>query len=157
MYLSSSRNTFLPRRSCLKAAVVGGHTSLVEFLLTYGENRSHEAKRFCEAKGAALIDAVRGGFENIVRLLINFGTNVNTRRGKWKLTALHWAGTNGTRTIIRLLLQARVDIEARDVDDETPLRYAIRMNLSEVVEELVVWGASVENARDSTYLQNSIG
>ena len=54
---------------------------------------------------------------------------------------------------ISLLLMRGASIEARDANEDTPLRWAIRRGKLASTTELIKFGASLKNAKDNNYKQ----
>ncbi len=83
----------------------------------------------------ALHLAVENGHYEIVRLLIEKGTNVNCV--KVNLVApLHLATTNGHLDIVQLLLNYDANIEAKTAMQRTPLMRAATFNRLEILDYL---------------------
>jgi ankyrin repeat protein len=113
--------------------------------------------------GAALLWAARNGHENVVKLLLEKGADVNAkaRLGKrallrmrfiiepgsfnieCEMTALLWAARNGYESIVRLLLENRADVAARTCSGETALLSAALKGHEGVVRLLLEYGADV--------------
>jgi len=84
--------------------------------------------------------AVTGGLEELSRLLIEYGADVNVRTGYHKLVPLHQASSGGHLSIIKLLLEKGADINATSAAGWTPLHAAKN---KETAELLVNNGADV--------------
>ena len=83
----------------------------------------------------ALHLAVANGHYEIVRLLIEKGTNVNCV--KVNLVApLHLATTNGHLDIVKLLLDYDANIEAKTAVQKTPIMRAAAFNRIEILNYL---------------------
>ena len=93
-----------------------------------------------ESGATSLHMAVTGGLEELSRLLIEYGADVNVRTGYHKLTPLHQASSGGHLSIIKLLLEKGADINATGAADWTPLHAAKN---KETAELLVNNGANV--------------
>ena len=75
---------------------------------------------------------------HIVRFLLDRGANVNAA-DKYGVTTLMCAcQSGGNLDILRLVLAACVDVDARDEDQETALHYAARYHRVDVVRELIL-------------------
>lgn len=89
--------------------------------------------------------AAQRGQEEIVRLLLKEGADVDARNTADSATPLHFAAENGHLSIVRLLVDAGSPLEAADnVHEGAPLRWATsisRFHL-EVAEFLLASGAS---------------
>jgi len=79
--------------------------------------------------------AARNNYQEIARLLINQGANVDIRDLE-ELTPLHNAAWNGYLDMVKLLLAAGADINATSYAGRTPLSVARRRNRTEVIEFL---------------------
>jgi len=72
----------------------------------------------------ALREAIVAGDAGEVKKLLHGGVDPNTR-GPRGATCLHVAAYLGHVEVVRLLLEAGADVNVRDNDDRTPLRYAV--------------------------------
>jgi hemoglobin len=63
----------------------------------------------------------------IVRRLVQFGADVNLSQGTMRATPLHEAARRGNTYVMRALLDAGADFQARDRKGHTPLDRAINM------------------------------
>lgn len=106
----------------LYEAIIAGDVETVRTLLGKGGDPSMVG----EYRQPSLFFAVREGQEEIVRLLVGAGVDVNAhyKRG---VTALHWAADPDCEhpQTVRLLLELGADVNARDVDGWTPLMWAL--------------------------------
>ncbi|XP_046988093.1 ankyrin homolog [Schistocerca americana] len=68
-------------------------------------------------------------------------------KGRW--THLHWASLKGSATVVRTLVAAGMDPDARDRHGNTPLHAAAARGRPEVVQALVEAGATLD-AADAT-------
>lgn len=91
--------------------------------------------------------AVRDGDETMVRRLVKGGVLVNPKSRQWfGGTILHDAIASGKVSIVKLLLQAKADVNATTQDNRTCLHVAARTGYSgntEIVKELLKSGADV--------------
>ena len=67
-------------------------------------------------------------------------------------TLLHAAAEHGCRPIVKELLARNADIDARDVNGNTPLRLAIRNGKLEIVEVLLFHGAEIADLSGEDWL-----
>jgi len=109
-----------------------------------------------------LSDAAAKGDIVKVQNLLKKGNNVSDK-DKYKpyATALHWAARDGHIEVVKTLLAAGADVNARDFYEETPLYYAIdgkSTNSLEIAKLLIDKGADVNAHDDSdqTPLESSI-
>jgi len=102
---------------------------------------------------SAIYLAASGGHEDVVKLLLEAGANVNLRiryaplsaGGRWSegVTALMSAASTGNSSMVRLLLQAGTDINAVNKDGETALILAMQNQHSEAAQALIEAGADL--------------
>lgn len=97
-----------------------------------------------------LITAARNNNVDIVDYLLLNNVNIQCVASHGK-TALHIAAANGNVDIVKKLLETqKCDVNKPDDDDETPLFYAVRSDVIEIVDLLITYGADY-------YHLNSIG
>lgn len=88
-----------------------------------------------------LVDAAMRGDAAEVRSLLEDGADPNAARGDG-MTALHWAGERGHVEVVRTLVAAGADVEAKTrIGSYTPLHVASRAGHTEVVRLLLEAGA----------------
>ncbi|KAF9875775.1 ankyrin unc44 [Colletotrichum karsti] len=91
--------------------------------------------------------AVRGGNAQVVKLLIDAGSNVDAgvvNGESVNTTPLHQASRHGNVDVIQILLAAGANIEARDTYQNTPLIWAVRTGMIQATETLLAAGADVD-------------
>jgi ankyrin repeat protein len=95
-------------------------------------------RSLCEA----ITWAAGRGEEQVVRLLIKMGTDVNDydRVGN---TALHLASKNGRKQVVQLLIENGADANARDEDERTALHLALNQGHKQIIRLLIRKGADV--------------
>jgi len=109
-------------------------------------------KRLVETQGAdvneidnrgiwPLLAAATDGNTAMVKLLLQLKANPN-RHDQYQYTALHEAASLGFRNVVEILIDAKADINARDINDITPLGYAERSPSLETAELLREYGAT---------------
>ena len=96
----------------------------------------------------ALSIAAGRGDENMTKLLLDAGANVNAHSATLNDTALARAAQNGNRPTVSALLAAGAHVDDRDGAGWTPLFNAALKGDPEIVETLLSAGADV-NARSS--------
>ena len=112
-------------------------------------------ERLCATqKSYSFCIACHYGRDTVVRGLLESEVDVNgmatvfdserTYIGTW--TPMTFAANNGHFDIVKMLIDAGADVNARDTDEWTPLHFAARYASSDVVKMLIEAGADV-NAR----------
>jgi len=97
----------------------------------------------------SLQEAAAIGDINLVRTLIENGTDVDSLDDSFFKTALHRAVIGGYKDVAELLLAEGADVSARDqFPCATPLHYAAEKGHKEIAELLIAKGADV-NAKDT--------
>jgi len=91
-------------------------------------------------KDKLLIKSSRDGLLNEVRLLIEFGADVNAK-DKNGDTSLIWASYYGYEDIVKLLIGAGVNANAKNKNGSTALRWAYENNQKNIIELLKKYGA----------------
>ena len=95
----------------------------------------------------ALIWATLGGYEAVVRLLLEQGADIKAK-DKDGRTVLHMAAKDGHEGVVRLLLEKGADVEAKDKYEEwRALHMAADAGHKVIVQQLLEKGADV-NAKD---------
>ncbi|PGH09015.1 hypothetical protein AJ79_05810 [Helicocarpus griseus UAMH5409] len=170
----ADRRDFTP----LLQAAKGGYEPIVDLLLAAGSrcNFSHSytpgivdkvvaagheaiARKLIESWGGVetrdflgdtlLIITIRNRAEDLTRLLIDMGADINARgnNGRSPLHVAVW--TSGShKTFVPMLIDLGADLDARAVDGRTPLDYAIGAE-ELVAKELVEAGACIDYRNDS--------
>lgn len=95
-------------------------------------------------KITALIFAVDNNYISLIKLLIDNGSDINTRDND-RNTALMYAVWNNNIKLVKLLLDNGADIDNKNKLNNTPLTYAIKHNNTNIVELLLSNGADVDN------------
>ncbi|CAK0852683.1 unnamed protein product, partial [Prorocentrum cordatum] len=83
----------------------------------------------------ALLVAVRQGHEDVARLLIRRGADVN-KAGPWRFTPLMYAAIWGHAGLAGHLLQSGADPRARDVRGDTALDHAVGERQPEIADAI---------------------
>ena len=114
---------------CLTAlghALAGGHADIVDMLLAGGAHIDYGAPDYGKpgfvpehcVPSATFVAAAEGGFEDIVKRMLDAGAPVNAGAGyKYATTALMVAAQNGHVDVVRLLLAAGADLDRIDAGD----------------------------------------
>ena len=83
------------------------------------------------------------GQEDILRVLLEHGADVEARRTKDDATPLHNALSHGALEVVRVLLEHGADANAWTIDGETPFRKALLRENLELVRLMLEHGADV--------------
>lgn len=89
-----------------------------------------------------LISAIGGGHEEVVRILINAGAEVNIA-DRTRTTPLIYAVGNGSKQIIAHLLKHGADINAANASGQSPLWLAVSQNKRRLIKDLLKAGADI--------------
>ncbi|KAB5572192.1 ankyrin repeat-containing domain protein [Coniochaeta sp. 2T2.1] len=108
----------------------------------------------CGGHGTALCIASKGGYKEIVEMLLGKGADVNAR-GVYYGTALQAASAGGHKEVAEILLGKGADVNARGGRHSTALYEASARGHKEVVEMLLGKGADInaEGGKFGTALQ----
>ena len=98
------------------------------------------------ADSTALIAAVRKGHNQVVRILLDAGADIE-RADKWSHCPLQWAVINNHYETAKLLLDAGADVNKEDTWGRTSLRWA---DSKDMVEILMEHGARLDLGSDSS-------
>ncbi|OBT61015.1 hypothetical protein VE03_09611 [Pseudogymnoascus sp. 23342-1-I1] len=138
-------------------ASVSGLTDIVEQLLTADANVNAQGGMYCNALQAAsggkfrnaLQVASAEGYDEIVKLLLSKGADVNAQSGKFR-NALQAASAEGYDEIVKLLLSKGADVNAQGGEYGNALQAASVRGYDEIIELLLSKGADV-NAQGGEY------
>lgn len=83
----------------------------------------------------------------VIRYYLEQGADCNVHFGENELTALMKASINGNKALVQLLIDKKVDLEARNSTGDTALMLACWNNYPEIAEMLINAGADV-NAKN---------
>ena len=127
--------------TCLMLSAPHGNHDCVQFLLEKGADVN-----LCDQISGrnALYLAATGCHDECVNLLISKGADVNkTPLGSDTLLGLACIKWNGMQRYTDVLIQARADVNSRDIDENTPLLKAAWMGDDRSVTLLIQAGADV--------------
>jgi ankyrin repeat protein len=144
----------------LNGAAFHGHWQLCQFLIENGANPDHALPETGETPlHSAASKASRPGNVNAVRVLLANGAdpNIATLRSKETgafmrdvrtrgETALHRAAAYGGKEVIQLLIEKGADLEARDMNGDSPLSWASWHKRPAYILELLCFGDHTVNA-----------
>jgi hypothetical protein len=127
----------------LHSAAYDGNLRIVQELIKYNADINTKD----DAYETAIYDASRGltlDCPNIVRLLLEHGTDVNVRQSEGS-TPLHKASMEGALEVARVLLEHGANLQAQDNRGRTPLQVvSSRKNRDEMTKLLVEHSAKLE-------------
>ncbi len=121
-----------------------GHMEVLEYLVARGADVNARDPRGL----TALHLTVYTGQLQALRYLLDKGADVKAK-GPSGMVALHWAN-RGSADVVRLLIERKAEIDARNDYGNTPLILAVREGNREVVTALVEGGADVNAANPLT-------
>ena len=140
----------LPRGEYLRAilaGVRGGHLNIINVLLQ-AENKSLQSLGAFQEE--MLWEAVQHNQEEVVRMLLNNGVNVNAppyADGRDHGTALHIAALQGYHHLVQILLNHRADVnQGESLHTPAPINAAARGGHEEAVQILLNHEASAGEA-----------
>ncbi|MDB5825321.1 MAG: ankyrin repeat-containing protein [Herminiimonas sp.] len=154
------------RRTPLTKAVTRGHLELVTALLNRANVAGHtrssansspfapllpDVDRIDGKGDTALQLATSSGQEELVRILLNAGANVNIRHATTRNTPLLLAAESGNTRIAEMLLcQIGIDLNAWNAEGETAIHLAVSNDDAELLQRLLDAGANVNIANPVT-------
>ena len=97
----------------------------------------------------ALRAAIVGGQPDTAMLLLQQRVEVKTTYGDLKATALHLAARSNYRDVAETLISKGADVDACDVDGETPLQWAVQRGLLDMTTTLLRHGAHINNNKQN--------
>ncbi|MBN1818944.1 MAG: ankyrin repeat domain-containing protein [Sedimentisphaerales bacterium] len=114
-----------------------GHAEIVKQLLDSDPNLLHVRNKYGDT---ALHEAIQNGREEVVNVLLEFGSDIGAV-DNFGNTPLHEAAVNNRPELIRLLLQKGADLQAKNNYGDTPLHEAARTHSNEAISILLQKGA----------------
>lgn len=135
-------------------AVQKGHYAYLSFILNKEKDVKINDTISKESKETFLEVAVKKGFKDVVKILLDNGAKV-TIKGTGKWVPLHWAVFKGNKEIILTLLDNGAKVNVKDDNAITPLHLAAYGGFDEVVDILLEKGARV-NATDKSGLYTAL-
>lgn len=137
--VNANSRDYFTRDTPLIEAAYNGHVEIVKLLIDRGADVNLKG----EAWYGPLHAAALGGHVEVVKLLLQHGADVNIFSHN---KPLHYAAMNGHIEVARILLAHGADIDAKGIDEYTPLGTAVSNRQVEMVKYLLSKGADV-NAR----------
>lgn len=124
--------------TALYAAAKAGRTGIADYLIEAGADVN--AGRPGDREGTPLLQAVIGGHEDMVALLVEAGADLSLT-GYERRTPLHEAIYRGHTHIALRLLAAHADVNTEDRQGNSPLNEAINREDEDLACKLVAAGA----------------
>jgi hypothetical protein len=88
-------------------------------------NRGADVNSMDNEKETPLMTAVREGYTEVVKRLLEKGARTDVRDGNFNQTLLHLAAIRGYGDIAKILLSRGLDTNAQDIYNTTPITYAV--------------------------------
>ena len=129
--------------------VMDKNEDLATYYAARSEARDAKIRDNSAFKTTALIEALRLGYLEVGRCLLERDAYVNETNQRLGKTPLYWASYHGHVEVVKSLLAAEVEVDKADNSGETPLYGASRYGHLDVVKTLLAAGAEV-NKVDST-------
>src|SRR5438034_1596851 len=134
---SNAANDF--RMTPLSEACTNGSAAFVDLLLKAGANPNTPV-----ATGVPpIMTCARSGNAEAVRILLAGDANVNAAEPAQNQTALMWAAAEHHPDVVRTLIQAKADLQARTKSGFTALHFAAREGDVESARLLLAGGVSI--------------
>ncbi|KAK3090841.1 hypothetical protein FSP39_015089 [Pinctada imbricata] len=131
--------------TALTLACHGGHSELVNLLLSKGADIEHRDK-----KGfTPLILAATAGHVDVVEILLDAGADMEAQSERTKDTPLSLACSGGRYEVVELLLSRGANKEHRNVSDYTPLSLAASGGYVNIIKLLLSHGAEINSRTGS--------
>ena len=92
-----------------------------------------------------LLVAAKRGYERIVRILLDAGANLDTRKAPLFATALYWAVARGHTAIALLLIERGANVAITTAERDGPLLAATRHNHTDIALALLQAGARLNS------------
>ena len=150
----------------LHIAAQEGHIDVVKLLLleldtkvevasttTIISSSENSARHSTVHRNAALFVAVQNGNTEVVKLLLDSGAKVNTKKGYRGVTTLFIAAQKGHVDVVKLLLESGSEIDMTDTEGITPLYVAAQEGHIEVAKCLIDYGSKVHQDKKSCLFQ----
>ena len=128
-----------------QTADLSGQTAVNTYLVpkTAAEARAELTRLGIAYTAAAFVDSATGGNLAVVKLFVQAGMSVESKRGSLGYPALHWAAKYGHLEVVKYLVGQGASLTATDNFGETALHIAAHFGHLEVVKYLVGQGASL--------------
>jgi ankyrin repeat protein len=139
---SSTSDTKYP----LMEAVTNNNLTTIKLLLVRGADPNYMPE---QDTVSPLIIACQEGFENIARLLIEYGADINYTCGFEN--PINNAFSSNNINIVKMLLEHNVNINCTGYFNRTPLLHAFELRKWDLVSQLIDMGADVNVYVDGGY------
>ena len=128
------------QRTPLCWAVIRNDITAVKTLLSYNANPN-----LVDENNRSPLSYAWGG--TVCKLLLSAGADAKMRDSGFQRTALHRLchGRDATVKCVELLVAAGLDVDIRDIHNETPLLVAVFRNHTAVAEKLIELGANINS------------
>ena len=128
------------QRTPLCWAVIRNDITAVKALLSYNADPD-----LVDENNRSPLSYTWGG--TVCKLLLDSGADVNIRDSSFQRTALHHLchGMNATVECVESLVAAGLDVDVRDIHNETPLLPAVFRDHTAVAEKLIELGANINS------------
>lgn len=160
---SKLKNIKIEKESLLHVAVENNNLEMVKLLIAAGENVNLESD-----SGRPLLDYAiwhgyeptkKADFQAMIRLLVSHGADLNIKYGPKKTTALHelvssmrCVDTEGSlkeqcktlSEMAELLIKSGAEVNASNINTDTPLHFAAILNSVSLIKLLVAHGADLK-------------
>jgi len=133
---------FRDNTNCLTLAVKKNHLNIAKMLLKRRNVKSKIDIKNKTVEATPLEFAILSNYDEMAKLLIDHGANVNVRDSKYRHSILHSACHTGTLDIVKVLIEKGADIEAKTHDGLTPLMTAVMFKKVTIVQYLLEQGAN---------------
>src|SRR5207244_1002252 len=128
------------RMTALSQACTNGSAPFVDLLLKAGANPNTPV-----ATGVPpIMTCARSGSTDAVRMLLAGDADVNAKEPAQNQTALMWAAAEHHPDVVRTLIEAKADLQARTKKGFTALHFAAREGDLESVRLLLAAGVNVD-------------
>jgi len=143
------RNERIWKKGFIGAASNGYHDLVREIISTLVEHFGYRSHQLSSTVSQALTEAVSNDHEQVVRVLLKNGANINAQCGSYG-TALQAASSGGHEKVVQTLLDNKADVNAESEPYGTALQAASSKGHEKVVQMLLDNKADV-NAKSKPY------
>ncbi|CAH0394295.1 unnamed protein product [Bemisia tabaci] len=147
--ISEEANSIVYKQTPLHVAITNRQDSCVKAILQFKATQDQNATVVADLNlknsrdDSPLSLALNCQMQHVVPDLIKGGADINVRTGEERLTLLHQAIINEDAKIATFLLEQGANMDAKTMDNVTPLQLAIKHKVGAVVEALCKRGADM--------------